>query len=441
MKRTNKKAKKGAASFYVVAFSTLILMIIATSFAAIIISEVTRTSNDDLSQSAYDSAMAGIEDAKLAYYNYQNCLIQKENGKASDEFGCTEILQKFENDEPDCDMVADIIGRDRENGAVVIEEKNEKNVGNNMQQAYTCVTMTDSLPGYESTLSHSDLIRVIKAKFDDNVKASQIGKVRLSWFSDKDAANGKHYTNYNGGSVLFPTTATAQVSAPPTLSLAMVQTARDFTMDQFDTASIDGSNAYTNRAMVYLVPTENGSSGKVGNHKKTTNNTITAAEFAKSNDKKADDGNKSPNVPFTIDCNEGSVYACSATIELPKPVPAGSMRNNDTFIFVVGLPYGKPQTTFLLEFLCGDSTCKSCTAGDTSCDEVTSGENVNLKGVQLEVDSTGRANDLYRRLSVRLDNRQDYSLSLLGPLELLNDGSGESLVKNYSVLQEYNFLP
>ena len=64
MKKTNKKTKKGAASFYVVAFSTLILMIIATSFAAIIISEVTRTSNDDLAQSAYDSAMAGVEDAK-----------------------------------------------------------------------------------------------------------------------------------------------------------------------------------------------------------------------------------------------------------------------------------------------------------------------------------------------------------------------------------------
>ena len=68
-----RRTKEGAASFYVVAFSTLVLMIIATSFAAIIISEVTRTMNDDLSQSAYDSAMAGIEDAKLAFYNYQNC--------------------------------------------------------------------------------------------------------------------------------------------------------------------------------------------------------------------------------------------------------------------------------------------------------------------------------------------------------------------------------
>ena len=75
-KKAKMKSKKGAASFYIVAFSTLVLIIIATSFAAIIISEVTRTANDDLSQSAYDSAMAGVEDAKIAFYNYQNCKAQ-----------------------------------------------------------------------------------------------------------------------------------------------------------------------------------------------------------------------------------------------------------------------------------------------------------------------------------------------------------------------------
>ena len=66
-----RKFRKGAASFYIVAISTLILLIVAMSFAAVIIYEVTRTSNDDLSQSAYDSALAGVEDAKLAFYNYR----------------------------------------------------------------------------------------------------------------------------------------------------------------------------------------------------------------------------------------------------------------------------------------------------------------------------------------------------------------------------------
>ena len=75
MTKIRKKFKEGAASFYIVAISTLILVIVAASFAAVIISEVTRTSNDDLAQSAYDAALAGVEDAKLAYYNYQKCTI------------------------------------------------------------------------------------------------------------------------------------------------------------------------------------------------------------------------------------------------------------------------------------------------------------------------------------------------------------------------------
>ena len=84
MKQSNTvKTKRGAASFYIVAFSTLILVVLAMSFAAIIISEVSRTSNDDLAQSAYDSALAGVEDAKLAYYNYQSCLESQKDFRLS----------------------------------------------------------------------------------------------------------------------------------------------------------------------------------------------------------------------------------------------------------------------------------------------------------------------------------------------------------------------
>ena len=71
----NKKFKSGAASFYIVAFSTLILVIIAASFASAIIAEITRSSNSDLAQSAYDAALAGVEDAKAAFINYQNCMM------------------------------------------------------------------------------------------------------------------------------------------------------------------------------------------------------------------------------------------------------------------------------------------------------------------------------------------------------------------------------
>ena len=58
------KERKGAASLYVVIFATILFGVITLSFIRIILSESSQTSNDDLSQSAYDSALAGVEDAK-----------------------------------------------------------------------------------------------------------------------------------------------------------------------------------------------------------------------------------------------------------------------------------------------------------------------------------------------------------------------------------------
>ena len=378
-----RRTKEGAASFYVVAFSTLILMIIATSFAAIIISEVTRTMNDDLSQSAYDSAMAGIEDAKLAFYNYQNCLAQQNGesgGMTSNCVGIIDSMNSNNSGNEDCDMVAKMIGRGEE--GVVIEESNTDSIGNNMQQAYTCVTMSNKVSNYWSTLSSSNLVRVFKAKFDDGVAASQIDRVKLSWFSEQDAINGKAYNNFENNKVVFRKTMgidSKPASAPPTVSLAMIQTADTYTMSDFDVTK-DGR---TNRAMVYLVPTESGSSGVAGNHNVAANNTITAAQFAKSNDKTLE------NVPFTVACN-GTDFACSATIELPKPI--GGERNDDTFIFAIGLPYGEPNTEISLEFF-GEDAQASCADEDNCDDASSSDEPFILKDVQIAVDSTGKAND------------------------------------------------
>ena len=108
-----RKFRKGAASFYIVSFSTLILVIIAASFATVIISEVTRSSNDDLSQSAYDSALVGVEDAKIAFANYQRCIesghTQATSIGDSNTVDCGSMITWMES--PDCDMVGHMSGR------------------------------------------------------------------------------------------------------------------------------------------------------------------------------------------------------------------------------------------------------------------------------------------------------------------------------------------
>ena len=439
MIRKEYRFKKGAASFYMVAFSTLILL---TSFAAIIVSEVTRTANDDLAQSAYDSALAGVEDAKLAFYSYQKCLEQgateTEIDDNKNEVTCGEIIHYMNN--PDCDMVANILGRYGNNpepgGEVMIEES--VGSGNNMSQAYTCVKINNKLNDYRTTLSSTNQMKAVKVKFsDEGIGANDIGSVRVSWFTNQDdTTSDLEYSNFNENSVVFGN----EASVPPTISLAMIQTGPDFALDDFEKTVGD----QTNRGMVYLVPANeddlNEMSGQSEDYKLVGDDGIGVEGFKKSNDKTA------RNLPYVVGCNpeSGADFVCSVEIKLPKPIGGGE-RNDDTFVFVVGLPYGTPSTDVSLEFICEDG--KKCGAQTITNDDGTEQESytgvATLDGVQISIDSTGRANDMYRRVEARLEGSTGSSLSLMGPLELLGtggSGGGESLLeKNLTVESEYNF--
>jgi hypothetical protein len=442
--------KKGAASFYIVAFSTLILLVVVVSFATIIISEIERASNDDLSQSAYDSALAGVEDAKVALSNYQKC---KESGKeiASEikqddsNLTCEEIIAYVENPKyQDCDMVGHILGRigKGESKEVEIEDAGD----NKMQQAYTCVKLQTTLNDYRSTLSSSQQTKVVKVKFDgdtgENV-ADKITKVKISWYTNENDLYTYSNLLSSSAGAKFYQLGLMPTAVPSTISLAMIQTGTTFSLKDFDVTTSDGQ---TNRGMLYLVPTdeEAAKTSKEDNYIGAWNGTINeigAEGFLKSNDKTA------TNLPYGVNCPErmGNEFACSVEIELPEPV--GGERNEDTFLFVVSLPYGKPSTDFSLEFFCdGPCTNKKILSLDDD-GEVVETENdtsqARLSGTQVKVDSTGRANDLFRRVETRLESEADSSyLSIMGPLELLGNSSSDDSGLNKEigpVTKEYNF--
>lgn len=444
MRARKKEFRKGAASFYIVAFSTLILMIVATSFAAVIISETTRTSNDDLSQSAYDAALAGVEDAKLLYQSYQNCVLQ--GTKTSD---CQTLIATVESGATDCDMVGKSLGRTIENG-IGVPIQSSKVVNNNMQQYYTCVKMETVLNDFRSSLSASDMIRVAKVKFDDGV-ADKIDKVKISWYDD--LSNMRYWSHSSSG--LFQPIGLAGVAAPPVISLAMVQTAQEFNFSDFNFTV----GETTDRGMVYLVPTNN----KNNAGRKDRNNYIGAWNgkensinkwaFLESNDKTVANsdpsytGNKSwaGNLPYMVYCDGEGTFACSTTIEIPRPVTGwggSTKRNDNTFVFVVGLPYGKPATNFSLEFFCGEAECggeQTIISAEDKSSESRDNKRAYLKETQIRVDSTGRANDLFRRVEMRLQNEGEFGLSIMGPLELLGTENGFSMEKNFAVTSEWNF--
>lgn len=458
------KTRKGAASFYVVAFSTLILVIIAASFTAVVLSEMARTANDDLSQSAYDSALAGLEDAKLAFYNYQKCLGQNASESTPINDGkveCGEIIYWVNH--ADCDMVAKILGRIGENETreVLIEESTGDATGkNNMQQAYTCVQINTQLSDYRSTLTESSTTKVVRVRLglDSNghqIYAKDIDRVKVSWFADDDRRSTgvfePKYSNVKSGKITFPSLkqSDSDVAVPPMISVGLVQTANTFSFSEFDSTS-----GGTNRGTLFLVPTGkvDGSDVLSSRSKDTAYsndafgnyisaygagvnkvNTIGKDLLIKSNDRKV------KNLPIAVYCDpSSSEFACSTMIELPSPI--GGARSDDTFMFVVSLPYGKPSTSFSLEFYCKESVAcgQEVVVGESGDTEQ---KPAVLEGMQIEIDSTGRANNLYRRVESRLDSAESSFPYPLYALELLGDGSDTLLEKPGMVTCEWDFDP
>ncbi|MBQ6375366.1 hypothetical protein IJJ37_00290 [Candidatus Saccharibacteria bacterium] len=448
------KMLSGAASFYIVAFSTLILVIIATSFATVILSEVTRTMNDDLSQSAYDSALAGVEDAKLAYANYRRCVeaattVPSDYDPATngDPLSCKDIVYWMGH--PDCDMVGHILGRipKQGKGEVMVSDTvttTDGEVSNNLNQAYTCVEINTKLNDYRATLSSSSQVRVMKAEFED-VKASEIKAIKLSWYANREGEK----LNYNNltqpaaaWQVTFKPLTAATVATPPTMELMLVQTAESFSFEDVISAS---SGATTDRATLYLVPTTSADAAQQRNNKTfigveqgtsvgqgISDNVISATQVAKTNNREI------RNLPFGVWCPENTTadFMCSVTIDLPEPLKSltNGDRNDDTFMFVVTLPYAQPDTDFAMEFVCKHQECNSAAVLANNYDNTAT-----IRGAQVLIDSTGRANDLYRRVEVRLESSDVSFPYTYYAMELLDTGSTEPVMsKDMTVTEEWN---
>lgn len=356
----NTKFKQGAASFYIVAIATLILVIMATSFAAIIMSEIARTSNDDLAQSAYDSALAGIEDAKLAYYEYSKCVA----GQASPGTDCDSIKAAFISG--DCNSVAQILyGLE---GEITLKESTEGT--SSMNQAYTCVKFeprkdfTGVLPS-----SSTKTTKVIKISTQGTYNANDVASIRMRW--------GK---NTEGGSAL-----------PPILEFGIIQTSSEFTLDDFTMTYGDR----TNRGTLFLEPTS-----ESGHYSTSTDYSIGANELLKSNNKVA----SNPSYPVTCDteaAGEGANDEFLCAVDIQLPIPVGEIRSNDTFMVVLSM---LSDSDIPFNFaLCGDGGCEKEVGGTPTGEDPTVEENIIPMDLQLGVDSTGRANDLYRRVYTILE--------------------------------------
>lgn len=456
------KKHSGVASFYIVTISALLLTITAVGFVSLVISETQRTLNSDLSKSAYDSALAGVEDAKVAILNYQSCVNQGFYETSITYDGvvtCGEIIYYMHH--PDCDMVGHILGRISENDPVtnpnagqevIIQEEYSANTKNNLQQAYTCVKITSNLNDYRASLTSEVPTHIIPITIPnpEDVKA-----IRISWYSDTNGTEFKYNNITNNGSVVFPQLTYSQLSTPPMISAELIQTAISFRLSDLDVSRMyTATQGQTDHGTLYFVPTnkksQSGHTYKVENGSVTSNvydaiyydissdNEVKNTDkmnFATSNDK------TSKKVPLTVYCpeNSGSEFACSVSVELPDIIPGSdgnTVRGADTFMLILAVPYGQPDTDFSVE-LCSKTNCEDAiniAAGLTDTDAVSFGDS------QFRIDSTGRANDLYRRVETRIENFDSYFPISSYVIQAMNSDKNDSAInKNLVTGTEWNF--
>lgn len=416
------KFKKGVASFYIVAFSTLILVIMVTSFSAIIISEVARTSNEDLSQSAYDSALAGIEDAKLVVYDYKACIEGRTTKPVNSALSCEEIKDIIEDEgEGDCDMVAKILGRNSgEGGEVLIKETITGD--NSLQQAYTCVKIKAVLDDIQIPISGGDGGKVIQVKLANVDDYEKIKYMNIIWQSGSEAK----FAQLTNNKVVFPSP--DKSPEPPIIQVGLVQMATNFKLSDFEKTNIDGNEFQTNRGTVLLVPTDDidkatksGAENYIGAYNGSKNE-IKAKDVVTSNNQ------RSKNLPHVVYCSGG---LCSAKIELPTPIDGV---RNENFLVVINFPYEGSNDSGNVRIGFDDRDADyTVTAvgesGDTSTKEIP------LK-VQISIDSTGRANDLYRRVEARLGGPIDSVVSSNNAIELFGGKNTKALSKELKVTRE-----
>ncbi len=403
--------KKGAASMYVVVIAALLFGVITVSFIRLIVSESLRTTNSELAQSAYDSALAGVEDAKTAlkkYYSNLSACSTPSDAPTTSTNECEHIKYYIENalngtltindDGEKCSTISNALQRNGSSPStdeVLIKQTTDGD--SNTEQAYTCVTINNQLSDYKATLSSSVPTFVVPLKYA-NPTTTTITGIKFSWFSaeDGDIAFGsdvKEDYRFNNN-----------YTTPPEVSIQLIQTSATFDFSSFDAS--DGSQ--TNRGTIFLDP--NGGSGtSFANH----TNYIASSGFVKSN------SHTQSNEAYSIRCESGQDFACSVIAQLPDPIGGG--RNPDTFFLVVTLPYGDPTTHFSVQMCTNDSA--SLQNGD--CTPAT------FDGVQTAVDSTGRANDMFSRVEARIELSDIYFPYAEFALQLSGDGT--PLNKNFYV--------
>lgn len=355
--------QRGVTSIFVVIFAAMLFSVITLSFAGLMAREQQRSSDDELSQSAYDSAMAGVEDAKRVILAAREGDQQAQN--AINAGLCNTVAAAGITGDP--------------NDPDVVIKSSSSDTGELLQQAYTCVKIGLNSNDYRLELNEMESeIVPLKA-------TGSFNRIRISWHKPQSSNTPRPCDAPNWGAVdpgeLCPANRWSD-NAPALLRTQIINPG----------ASISYSDLNSNDAgnTVFLYPASAGlASVEMGDMERFVTNYNLGTL---------------PNETIAARCDDGAYY-CQQVLDLARPVPAQSE------LALLRLTPIYTGTNVMIELFNG-------------------GTRVQFDGVQPTVDSTGRANDLFRRVDARLSLATEYSYP-----EAALDIEG-SLCKNFYVTRD-----
>lgn len=377
----DKRKERGAVSLFVVIFAALLLTIVTVGFVQLMLKDQRQATVNDLSQSAKDAALAGVEDAKRLLLLDQSC----RDGTAASTIDCAAITSALTpapgKNETECNTLssAGIVGET--NNETIIQ----KTLGDNsskLDQAYTCVKVGVNTGNYEGTLD------VNKSMMVPLSGVGTFDSIEISWFSNQDISSvttdPKVAFPTTGADVSLPRVGTKwQFNSPALMRTQLIQTGGGFKLSDFNDSQ-PGNKSDTNT--LFLYPSATG---------------VDTKDFAL-------DARRSPtNAPQQVHCEDSlasAAYACKVTIALPSPID-GNAANRNAFLRLTAL-YNNSHFSVKLK---------------------NAGSDVLFNRVQPEVDSTGRANDVFRRVKARVELKGEFAYP-----EAAIDMTG-NLCKNFTV--------
>lgn len=332
-------SQSGMVSILTVIFFMIFISIIVLGFIKIMSDEQRQATDNDLSASALAAAQSGIEDAKRMILR---CKESPSSGGCDHPMGG---IMNSGNGAGNCDVFGSVPGLTSPLGINIVSD--EAIVGNDVfSQAYTCLTIRKDTPDVKKTLSEgrSEIIKL-------DVGAGGFDQLVFNW-----KGSGGPFA-VNAPSTLFPARAnwvSGTNTVPPLLRLQFVPyTAGSVNLDTVErdsrTAFIKPSTGVASASNIQVLDQRNATPGMIRSA------AVSPVVYA--------------NCPVL-----GATYECQKSLT--------NFDATKTYYLRMSLMYGAQS----------DVTITAYRAGVPQT----------FKFVQPEVDVTGRANDVYRRVKARV---------------------------------------